>query len=63
MNEWNTMISTHIVHDGGPSLHGNALENGDHGKGNVVKWGDPIVGPNPLGQAQGARLNNRHILL
>ena len=42
---------TYPVHDGGPALHGDALEHGQHGVDDVVEGGDPVVGPLPLLQA------------
>ena len=42
---------TYPVHDGGPPLHGDALEHGQHGMDDVVEGGDPVVGPLPLLQA------------
>ena len=42
---------TYPVHDGGPPLHGDALEHGQHGVDDVVEGGDPVVGPLPLLQA------------
>lgn len=40
--------STHIVQHGGPPFHGDALEDGQHSKKDVIKLGDPIVGANPV---------------
>jgi len=38
---------TYPVQDGGPAFHCDALEYGEHGKTNVIKWGDSIVRPLP----------------
>ena len=38
---------THIVEHGGPALHGDALEDGEDSKQDVVKLGDAIVGADP----------------
>ncbi len=35
--------SPYPVHDGGPALHGDTLENGEHGEGDVVEGGDSII--------------------
>ena len=40
--------ATHIVQDVGPSLHGDALEHGQHGQPEVVEVGDAEVGPLPV---------------
>lgn len=40
--------STHIVQHGGPPFHGDALEDGQHSKKDVIKLGDPIIGANPV---------------
>ena len=45
------LCMTDPVHDGGPPLHGDALEHGEHGVDDVVEGGDPVVGPLPLLQA------------
>lgn len=37
----------HVVEDGRPSLHGDALENGEHGKQDVVELRDAVVGADP----------------
>ena len=42
---------THPVEDRGPALHGDALEDGEHGKDNVVEAGDPLVWSLPVLQA------------
>ena len=47
MSNWNDRFS-HPVHDGGPALHGDALEGGEHGQHDVVEAGDPLVGARPL---------------
>lgn len=39
---------THIVQDVHPSLHGDALENGENSKEDIVKVGDAKVGSNPV---------------
>ena len=39
---------TDPVQDGGPSLHGDALEDGEHGEDDVVEAGDPLVGTLPV---------------
>ena len=49
----NTM-TTHIVHDVSPALHGDALEDGQHGQAEVVEVGDAPVGPLPPHVAEGA---------
>ena len=38
------MTGTHPIQHTGPPLHGDALEDGQHGKQDVVKRGDSIVG-------------------
>lgn len=38
---------TYVVQHVCPSLHGDALEDGEHGEQNVVELGDPVVGSNP----------------
>lgn len=35
------------VQNGGPPLHGDALEDGEHGKANVIKVCDSVVRPIP----------------
>ncbi len=45
--------STHPVHDGRPPLHGDALEDGEHGQEDVVEGGDAVVGSLPLLHADG----------
>ena len=40
-------ICTHIIEHIGPALHGDALEDGEHGQAEVVKVGDAVVGPLP----------------
>ena len=42
---------TYPVEDRRPALHGDALEDGEHGQDNVVEAGDPLVGPLPVLQA------------
>lgn len=37
----------HVVEDGRPPLHGDALENGEHGKQDVVELRDAVVGADP----------------
>lgn len=37
----------HVVEDGRPSLHGDALENSEHGKQDVVELRDAVVGADP----------------
>lgn len=37
----------YVVEDSRPSLHGDALENGEHGKQDVVKLCDAVVGADP----------------
>lgn len=39
---------THIVEDVHPSLHGDALENGENSKEDVVKVGDTVAGSDPV---------------
>ena len=39
---------THPVEYGCPSLHGDALEDGEHGEDDVVEAGDPLVGTLPV---------------
>lgn len=41
------------VKNGRPSFHGNALENGQHGKEDIVERGDAVVGPLPAFPANG----------
>ncbi len=41
------------VEDGGPALHRDALEHGQHGKADVVEGGDAVVGSLPLLEADG----------
>ena len=41
------------VQDLRPALHGDALEDGEHGVADVVEGGDAVVGPLPLLQADG----------
>ena len=48
--------STYPVEDVGPALHGDALEHGQHGEGEVVEVGDAVLGPIP------ARLAHRAVL-
>lgn len=38
---------THVVEHGGPALHGDALEDSEHSKQDVVKLGDAVVGADP----------------
>lgn len=45
---------THIVQDIHPSLHGDALENSENSKEDIVKVGDPKAGSNPVLLAGGA---------
>lgn len=40
--------ATHVVQDCGPPFHGDALEDGQHSKEDVVKLRDPVVGTDPL---------------
>ena len=47
---------THIVEDVCPSLHGDALEDGEHSKEDIVKVGDAVVGPLPVLPAGGPTL-------
>ena len=42
------MCSAHPVEDVGPALHGDALEDGQHGEADVVEGGDAAVGARPL---------------
>ena len=35
---------TYVVEHVGPSLHGDALEDGEHGEQDVVELGDAVVG-------------------
>ena len=44
-------IKTYRVQNGNPVLHGDALEDGEHGEPDVVKAGEPVVGAGPLLQA------------
>ena len=60
------LLLTYPVHDGGPPLHGDALEHGQHGMDDVVEGGDPVVGPLPLLQAHALvrpELKEHHIIL
>lgn len=45
---------THPVQDVGPALHGDALEDRQHGKQEVVKVGDAVIGTLPTLPAHGA---------
>lgn len=36
-------LCTHIIHHIGPALHGDTLEDSQHGQANVVKVGDAKV--------------------
>ena len=38
---------THIIHDGGPALHGDTLEHRQHSEADVVEACDAVVGPLP----------------
>ncbi|KAL0590505.1 Tigger transposable element-derived protein 1 [Plecturocebus cupreus] len=40
--------STHIVQHGGPPFHGDALEDSQHSKEDVIKLGDSIIGADPV---------------
>lgn len=44
---------THPVEYVCPALHGNALEDGEHGKCKVVKIGDSVLGPVPARITEG----------
>ena len=44
-------MNVYPVEDGCPALHRDALEHCQHGEDDVVKGGDPVVGPLPLLQA------------
>ena len=44
-------MKTYRVQDGNPVLHGDALEDGEHGEPDVVEAGEPVVGAGPLFQA------------
>ena len=44
-------MNVYPVEDGCPALHSDALEHSQHGEDDVVKGGDPVVGPLPLLQA------------
>lgn len=46
----------HPIEDVSPSLHGDALEDGEHSKEDVVKVGDAVVGPLPVLPAGGPTL-------
>lgn len=37
----------HVIEDGRPALHGDALENGEHSKQDVVELRDAVVGADP----------------
>lgn len=39
--------AAHVVENSRPSLHGDALEDGEHGKQDVVELRDAVVGPDP----------------
>lgn len=39
--------ATDIVENSRPSFHGDALEDGEHSKQDVVKLSDAIIGPDP----------------
>lgn len=47
---------THVVEDVGPPLHGDALEDGENSKEDIVKVGDAVVGPLPVLPAGGPTL-------
>lgn len=40
------------IENGGPALHGDALEHGQHGEADVVEGGDAEIGALPLLEAQ-----------
>lgn len=42
LNSW-----AHIIENGGPSLHGNTLEDGEYSKQDVVKLRDAVIGSDP----------------
>lgn len=42
---------THVVEHGRPALHGDALEDSEHGKQDVVELGDAVVGTDPAAVA------------
>lgn len=43
------------IEDGGPALHRNALEDGEHCEADVIEGGDPPVRPLPLLQTRTGR--------
>ena len=50
----NTLFGNHITYpikNGRPALHCDTLKNCEHGKTNVIKGGDTIIGPLPFLQA------------
>ena len=42
-------LITYVVEEVSPPFHGDALENSQHCKQDVVELSDPIVGPFPVG--------------
>lgn len=46
-------LVTHVVEEVSPAFHGDALENSQHCKQDVVELSDPVVGPFPVGLAFG----------
>lgn len=43
---------THPIEDGSPALHGDALEDGEHGEPDVVEGRDALVRPIPFLEAR-----------
>lgn len=39
---------THIIKEVGPPFHGDTLEDSQHGKQDVIKLRDPVIGPLPV---------------
>lgn len=54
---------TYVVHDGGPALHGDALEDGQHGETEVVEVGDAAVRSDPVDVADPAALHGAPVTL
>ena len=43
------MCDTHKVHDGRPTLHGDALKDGEHGESDIVERRNTVIGTFPVG--------------
>lgn len=40
-------LSIHIIENSCPSLHGNTLEDSEHGEQDVIELCDSVIGPDP----------------